>query len=378
MTTPAPIPIAVPDLRGNEAAYLARCVEDNWVSSAGPFVSEMERRIAEISGAAHGVATINGTAGLHLALLAAGIGPGDRVLVPDWTFGASANAVFHAGAEPFFADITRESWTLDPDVTERLLQHSENRIRAVIAVHALGHPAKLEALSAACRDAGVVLIEDAAGALGACYCGRPVGGFGDFAVFSFNGNKTVTAGGGGMVVTGDSQAAERMRRLSAQARLAPAYSHDEIAFNYRMTNLNAAVGLAQLERLNEMLAAKRALAAEYDQALAGRADLTPMPRQDWAESSNWLYAVLCPATAEASALVAHLAVRAIDSSIFWLSLSEQAPYANCPRQLSGVSRDISGRVVVLPSSSSLSSGDQARVVAALFEWRGSTPIGGAA
>ncbi len=371
MTAPASIPVAVPDLRGNEAAYLARCVEDNWVSSAGPFVSEMERRVAEITGTAHGVATVNGTAGLHLALLAAGIGPGDRVLVPDWTFAATANAVFHAGAEPFFADITGDSWTLDTAEVRQILRQSARRIRAVIAVHALGHPAELAPLAAICRDAGVAMIEDAAGALGAYYQGRPVGGFGDFAVFSFNGNKTVTAGGGGMVVTNDGTAAERMRRLSAQARETSAYRHDEVAFNYRMTNLNAAVGLAQLERLDDMLADKRALAAAYDQALVGRADLSPMPRCDWAQSSYWLYAVLCPNCDDAGALVSHLATRAINSSIFWLSLSAQTPYADCPRQLAGVSRDISGRVVVLPSSSSLSPKDQARVVAALGEWRGS-------
>ncbi|HJN61882.1 MAG TPA: aminotransferase class I/II-fold pyridoxal phosphate-dependent enzyme [Alphaproteobacteria bacterium] len=371
MNAAANIPVAEPDLRGNEAAYLARCIEDNWVSSAGPFVGDMERRVAEITGTAHGVATVNGTAGLHLALLAAGVGPGDRVVVPDWTFAATANAVFHAGAEPFFVDITDAGWTLDAAVLRRILQQPEHRVGAVITVHALGHPAEMAPLAAICRDAGIALIEDAAGALGASYEGKPVGGFGDFAVFSFNGNKTVTAGGGGMIVTDDGAAAKRMRRLSAQARATSAYRHDEVAFNYRMTNLNAAVGLAQLERLDDMLAAKRALAAIYDQALAGRADLSPMPRLDWARSSNWLYALLCPTADAADGLVAHLAARAIDSSIFWLSLSAQAAYADCPRQLTGVSRGISGRVVVLPSSSSLSPGDQARVVAALAEWRAS-------
>jgi len=368
------IPIAVPDLRGNEQAYLAKCVEDNWVSSAGPFVSEMESRVAEISGTAHGVAVVNGTAGLHLALLAAGVGPGDRVLVPDWTFAASANAVFHAGAEPFFADITVESWTLDPLGLEQILAAPKNRIRAVIAVHALGHPAELEALTAICRKAGVALIEDAAGALGAAYHGQPVGSFGDFAVFSFNGNKTITAGGGGMIVTNDPAAADRMRRLSAQARQTSAYCHDEVAFNYRMTNLNAAVGLAQLERLEEMLAAKRALAAVYDKALAGRTDITPMPRHDWAESSYWLYALLCASADDADGLVTHLGQRAIGASVFWQSLSTQMPYADCPRQLTGVSQAISGRVVVLPSSSSLSPEDQARVITALAEWRGSVDV----
>jgi perosamine synthetase len=368
------IPVAVPDLRGNEATYLARCIEDNWVSSAGPFVSEMENRVAEISGTAHGVAVVNGTAGLHLALLAAGVAAGQRVLIPDWTFAATANAVFHAGAEPFFADITQQSWTLDPAALEQILAAPKNRIGAMIAVHALGHPAELNALTAICRKAGVALIEDAAGALGATYHGRPVGNFGEFAVFSFNGNKTITAGGGGMIVTNDGAAADRMRRLSAQARQASAYRHDEVAYNYRMTNLNAAVGLAQLERLEEMLAAKRALAAVYDKALAGRPDLAPMPRQDWAESSYWLYAVLCASADDADGLVAHLNQRAIGASVFWQSLSAQTPYADCPRQLTGVSHAISGRVVVLPSSSSLVPEDQARVVAALAEWRGSGEV----
>jgi len=369
MTGSSPIPLAVPDLRGNEVAYLVRCVEDNWVSSAGPFVTEMERRVAEITGAAHGVATVNGTAGLHLALRAAGVGPGDRVVVPDWTFGATANAIFHAGAEPYFADITEESWTLDSVAVRHILERPENRVRAVIAVHALGHPAEMDPLGAACRDAGVALIEDAAGALGANYRGRPVGGFGDFAVFSFNGNKTVTAGGGGMIVTNNGDAAAHMRRLSAQARETSAYRHDEVAFNYRMTNLNAAVGLAQLERLDEMLAAKRAIADIYDEALADNPSVMPLPRRDWAVSSNWLYAVCCQSPDSADALVSHLASRAIDSSVFWLSLSGQVPYADCPRQSCDVSRSLSGRVVVLPSSSSLPPEDQARVIAVLTAWR---------
>jgi len=371
MNAPISIPVAVPDLRGNEAAYLARCVADNWVSSAGPFVSEMERRVAEITGTAHGIATVNGTAGLHLALLAAGVGPGDRVLVPDWTFASTANAVFHAGAKPYFVDIRQDSWTLDPGAVAQLMAQRQNGIRAVIAVHALGHPAEMTSLVTICRDAGVALIEDAAAALGARYQGRPAGGYGDFAVFSFNGNKTVTAGGGGMIVTNNDAAAERMRRLSAQARETSAYRHDEVAFNYRMTNLNAAVGLAQLERLDDMLAAKRRLATVYDQALAGRDDLTPMPRRDWAQSSCWLYAVLCSSGNDAQDLVVHLAAQAIDSSIFWISLSSQVPYVDCPRNVIDVSRDISGRVVILPCSSALSSQDQARVIAALDAWCGS-------
>ena len=364
------IPLSVPDLRGNEAAYLARCVADNWVSSAGPFVTEMEAGLAGLTGRKHGVAMVNGTAALHLSLVAAGVGAGDRVIVPDWTFGASANAVYHAGAEPYFVDVTAESWTLDAALVAKVLAEPRIRVRAVIAVHALGHPADLDPLRVLCDEAEIPLIEDAAGALGARYKDRPAGGVGDFGVFSFNGNKTVTAGGGGMVVTDDDAAAEQLRRLSTQAREASAYRHDAVAFNYRMTNLNAAVGLAQLERLDEMLAAKREIAARYDAAIAECDDLTAMPRCNWALSSCWLYAVRCASTQAARGLVDHLAAQSIQANVFWESLSGQSPYAECPTILAGVSQEISGRVVVLPSSSGLSRHDQARVLGAIAGWCG--------
>jgi perosamine synthetase len=367
------IPLSVPDLRGNEAAYLAQCVADNWVSSAGPFVVEMETQLARLTGRAHGVAMVNGTAALHLALATAGVGAGDRVIVPDWTFGASANAVYHAGAEPCFVDVTAESWTLDAALVAQALADPGARIRAVIAVHALGHPADLDPLRALCDDARIPLIEDAAGALGARYKDKPAGGIGDFGVFSFNGNKTVTAGGGGMIVTDDDKAADRLRHLSTQAREAPAYRHDAVAFNYRMTNLNAAVGMAQLERLDEMLAAKREIAARYDAAIAERGDLVAMPRCDWARSSCWLYGVRCASATAARGLVDHLAARSIQANVFWESLSGQTPYAGCPTILAGVAQEISGRVVVLPSSSNLGQSDQARVIEAIDGWRGDPP-----
>lgn len=362
------IPLSVPDLRGNEAAYLAQCVADNWVSSAGPFIGDCEDRLATLTGRAHAVATVNGTAALHLALLGAGIQPGDFVIVPDWTFAATANAVFHAGARPVFVDVTDATWSLDPALVERVLNDPPGRIAAVIAVHPLGHPADVDPLALLCKRAGVPLIEDAAGALGARYKDRPVGGLGDIAIFSFNGNKTVTAGGGGMVVTDDNGRAKRLRHLTTQARVGADYMHDAIGFNYRMTNINAGVLLAQLERLDDMLAAKREIAAGYDAALAGREDLCPMPRADWAVSSNWLYSVRCNNEAKASALVGHLNDSGIEARIFWRSLSPQPPYAGGPVMLSGVAAALSGTVVSLPSSSSLGADAQARVIEALGAW----------
>ena len=369
------IPLSEPDLRGREAEYLHRCIADNWVSSAGPFVVEFERRVAEIAGRRYGVAAVNGTAALHLALIAAGVQPGDGVAIPDWTFIATANAVRHAGAVPLLVDVARASWTLDAGLLARALEDKTRKVRAVIAVHTLGHPADVDALRAVSDAAGAVLIEDAAGAIGARYKGRPVGGLGDLAVFSFNGNKVVTAGGGGMVVTDVGGYAERVRHLSTQARLGADYSHDAVGYNYRMTNLNAAVGLAQIERLDAMLAAKRGIAQVYDTVLAGRPDLLPMPRAPWATSNHWLYSVLCGSVEDAESLVRHMQGRHIEARIFWRAISQQPPYASCPRLLSGVAASLAGRVVSLPSGSGLSDRDREQVVQALQHWRGTAAVG---
>jgi dTDP-4-amino-4,6-dideoxygalactose transaminase len=363
------VPLSAPDLRGREAEYLQTCVRDNWVSSAGPFVVQMEKRLAEITGQRHAVATVTGTAALHLALIVAGVRPGDYVIVPDWTFAATANAVFHAGGSPILVDITPESWTLDPELVSRTIaDFKDGRIAAVVAVDALGHPADMDALAEVCAGAGVPLVEDAAGAVGARYRGRPAGGLGDIGVFSFNGNKTVTAGGGGMIVTDDGTMARAARHLSTQARPSGSYEHDQVGYNYRMTNLNAAVGLAQIERLGDLVAAKRAIAARYDDALAGRADLVPMPRADWAESNCWLYSVLCENRQAADSLVVHLAEHGIQARDFWHGLSTQAPYRAAPHRLAGVSGDISGRVVSLPSSSGMTAEQMSRVLRALRAW----------
>jgi dTDP-4-amino-4,6-dideoxygalactose transaminase len=363
------IPLAVPDLRGNESAYLARCVEDNWVSSAGPFVTDCENKVAALTGRAHAVATVNGTTALQLALTGAGVKPGEFVVVPDWTFAATANAVCHLGATPIFADVTEESWSLDPAVVARIVDDPPGRIGAVVAVHALGHPADIDPLLSLCRKAAIPLIEDAAGAMGASYKNRPVGGLGDQAIFSFNGNKTVTAGGGGMILTDNEQQAAHLRGLSSQARIGAEYNYSDIGFNFRMTNLNAGVLLAQIERLDEMVREKRRIAENYDTAVAGISDLQPMPRASWAESSCWLYSVRCRADGQAQSLVRHMDGEDIEARIFWRALSGQAPYAHAPRRLTGVAEGLSGTVVSFPSSSSLTEQQQARVIATLGKWR---------
>ena len=365
------IPLCEPDLRGREADYLMACVRDNWVSSTGPFVDRLEAQMAAVAGCGHAVATVNGTAALHLALVVAGVEPCNRVIVADWTFIASANAIRHAGAEPVFADVDLDSWTLDPEAVKALLEDDADKtIRAVVAVHAIGHPANMDALLPLCREADVPLIEDAAGAIGSYYKGRPVGGLGDLGVFSFNGNKLVTAGGGGVVTTNRHKWAEEVRHLSTQARTGIAYEHDQVGYNYRMTNLNAAVGIAQIERLEEMVAAKQAIAAQYDKALAAYDNLEPMPRADWVESNCWLYTLLVATAGQATSLLDHLAARQIDARPGWHSLSSQpafSAFAGAPCETSAA---LTGRTVSLPCSSHLNQTDQDRVIDAVVEWCG--------
>ncbi|GGE35208.1 aminotransferase DegT [Agaricicola taiwanensis] len=339
------------------------------MSSAGPEVLALEQSLAQLTGRRFAVATVNGTAAIHLALLSVGILPGDKVIVPDWTFAATANAVAHAGAIPVFVDVNPTDWALSPDLVRQALS-DDATIKAVIAVDPVGHAADMDALAAICATAGVPLIEDAAGAIGASYKGRPCGSFGSVSTFSFNGNKTVTAGGGGMVLTDDEEVARRVRHRSTQARPGTDYIHDAVGYNYRMTNLNAAVGLAQMERLSEMVASKRAIAGRYDEALRDRTDMAAMPRPDHSESSCWLYNVRVADEAGAHALVSTLAQEGIESRIFWRSLSAQAPWAGCRTYLSGLSHSLSGVVVSLPCSSSLTDEQQSRVLNAIALWQG--------
>jgi len=370
MASAKAIPLAIPDLRGAEVEYLTRCVTTNWVSSAGPDVEAFEAALAELCGADHAVATMNGTAALHLALIVAGVGPGDLVIVPDFTFVATANAVIHAGATPLFVDVSDESWTLDANCLGDALDKFGDRVRAVVPVHALGHPPDLEPILALCRPREIPVVEDAAGAIGARYRGAPVGGLGAAAMFSFNGNKTLTTGGGGVMLTNRADWAERARSLSTQARDGDAYRYREVGFNYRMPNINAALGRAQLERLDEMVAAKRAIAAKYDTAFADRDDLRPMPRAGWADSACWLYSVRCDDRQAAASLVKDLNAAGIGARTCWESLSNQPAFGDTDCVLTGVSESLSGSVVSLPCSSSLTEADQQRVIAAVGAWRG--------
>lgn len=367
------IPLAEPDLRGNEEAYLRECIQTGWVSSAGPFVGRMETRVAELCDCSHAVATASGTTALQLLLATLGIGAGQRVAVPDWTFAATANAVVHAGATPVMVDVDPDHWSIDADLLSAAFDDAERcgkPIASVVAVDPLGLPADFDGLIEICRRRGAILIEDAAGALGSRYKGRPAGGLADAGIFSFNGNKIVTGGGGGAIVTNNETWARRARHLSTQARAGSRYAYDAVGFNYRTTNLTAAVVVAQLERLETMLAARRRIANAYTESLAGRGDLTPPPAPNWAEWNGWMYVVRAASPEAAADLVVHLRKYGVSARPFWQALASQPAYAKFPRKIADVSVQLSGTVVSLPCGSTLTDSEIARVISGLAGWRG--------
>jgi len=300
------IPLCVPEIRGNEWKYVKECLDTNFVSSVGPFVDRFETMLANRVGTRRAVATVNGTSALHIALLVAGIQPGDEVVLPSLTFIAPANAIRYAGAWPVFVDSEPDFWQMSPesvagfiekqcDWTEGKLRNKATgrTVRAILPVHILGHPVDMDPILKLAREFNLVVIEDATEALGATYKDRKVGHIGDVGCFSFNGNKIITTGGGGMLVTDNEQWAAKARYLTTQAKDDPIeFIHREIGYNYRLTNLQAAMGCAQLELLDDYIEAKRAIAARYSVALSGVPGITVMRQAPWAGSISWLYTVL--------------------------------------------------------------------------------------
>lgn len=371
------IPLSRPTLDGNEVRYVHQCLASGYVSSVGAFVDRFERDFARTVGAKHAVACSSGTAALHVALRLAGAERGRLVAVSDFTFIASANAVSYTGAELMLVDSEPETWNMN---TERLYDEVEGRARTgqpipdiVEVVHVLGHPAVMEPLLALRERYGIRIVEDAAESLGASWLaadleGRHVGTVGDLGCFSFNGNKTITTGAGGMIVTDDAELAARAKHLTTQAkRASDEYVHDTIGYNYRMSNLSAALGVAQLETLADKVSAKQAIADRYAEWLA-TLPLTLAPRADWANPTHWLYSVLLTdGVTPGSDVVASMAERGIQARRVWPPLHRQAPYASTERLGGAIAEDIYRRGLSLPSSADLCERDQKAVTTALAE-----------
>jgi dTDP-4-amino-4,6-dideoxygalactose transaminase len=377
------IPIAVPNLAGNEAAYLAQCVAENFVSSVGAFVTRFEQMVAEATGAPGAVATSSGTTALHTALATLGVEHGDLVILQAMTFIGSANAIHQAGARPWLMDVTRQSWTLDPQQLDEALgkktrrdadgtlRHIDSgaRVAAIMPVYTMGTPADMPAIAAVARRYGLPVVADAAAAIGASLDGRPLADMGaDISCISFNGNKTVTCGGGGAVVSCDPALLKRARHLSTTARIGLNYDHDVAGFNYRMTNIQAAVGVAQMENLASFLQRKRQIAARYKDRLTRHPLLSAFPDPNYAQGAFWFSGVvLDPAIGDRiPGIIEHLRANDIDARLFWKPMHLQAPYADCPREPLPVTEDVWQRVLVLPCSTSLTEAEQEHVVSAVL------------
>jgi len=300
------VPLCIPEIRGNEWNYVKESLDTGWVSSVGSFVTDFEKAVAEFVGARNGIATVNGTAALHIALLVAGVQPDDEVLTSALTFIAPANAIRYVGAWPVFIDAEPTFWqmdvekvsdflTRDCDFLDGVLRNriTGRRVRAILPVHILGHPVDIDPLLTLARKFDLTVIEDATESLGATYHHRRVGHLGDIACFSFNGNKLITTGGGGMIVTDRDDWAQRASYLTTQCKDdSIEYIHETIGFNYRLTNLQAAVGLAQMEQLQSYISAKRIIAKRYREALGDVPGITVMSEAEWACSTFWLFTIL--------------------------------------------------------------------------------------
>lgn len=365
-----PLALHEPEFRGRERDYLLECIDTGWVSSVGRFVDRFEAMLAEATGARHAVATVNGTAALQVCLLLAGVKPGDEVLVPSLTFIATANAVSYARGTPHFVDSEERTLGVDAakldawlrEIAEVRREGCVNKrggavIRALMPMHTFGHPVDLDALAALCARWRIALVEDAAESLGSLYKGRATGNFGVAAGLSFNGNKIVTTGGGGAILTNDPSIGARAKHLTTTARLPHRWSflHDEVGYNYRMPNLNAALGCAQLERLPDLLARKRALAARYQEAFRGLPGVRFAAEPEGTRSNYWLNTILLeqPDLAARDALLEGLNREGFGARPVWTLMHRLPMYGRCPRMDLAGAEALDARIVNLPSSPAL-------------------------
>ena len=359
-----PIPLHALVFAGNEEAYVREAIASTFVSSVGAFVDRFEAMLADITGAARAVATVNGTAALHAALVLAGVGPGDLVITQAVSFAATANAIAYCGADPAFVDVEADTLGLSPDALDDFLKTrceavpggwrergSGRRVAACVPMHTFGHPCRIEALATICERAAIPLIEDAAEALGSSCHGRQAGTVGLLGALSFNGNKIATCGGGGAILTNDPELGRRAKHLTTTAKVPHPwrYRHDVLGYNYRLPNLNAALGCGQLEALPAFLADKRALAAAYATGLAGL-DLTFFTERPGTQANYWLNAILLPDEAQRDAFLEHANAAGVMTRPLWDLLHTLPMYANAPRGPLDVSQDLARRLVNLPSS----------------------------
>jgi pyridoxal phosphate-dependent aminotransferase EpsN len=359
-------------LDSSSRRYVEGVFESNWIAPLGPQVDAFERDFCQVTGAPHAVALSSGTAALHLALLLLGVGRDDEVLVSSLTFSASANPVVYLGGRPTFVDSERQSWNMDPELLAEALQKRSKAgklPRAVALVHVYGQSANIEPIKTTCAEYDVTLIEDAAEALGATYGGRSPGTFGRAGIFSFNGNKIITTSGGGMLTSPDKGLIEHARKLAQQARdPAPHYEHSEIGYNYRMSNVLAAIGRGQLEVLKERVQRKRWIFDYYVRALGDLPGIAFMPEAPWGRHSRWLTCITIePREFGADREVVRLALEAenIESRPLWKPMHLQPVFKDCDCIGGAVSEELFEKGLCLPSGTAMSETDLERIVATI-------------
>lgn len=363
------ISLAVPNLTGREKEYLDNCIDTTYVSSVGEYVTRLEKMTADASGSRFAVATSSGTTGLHVMLTAIGVRRDEMVIIPSFTFIASANAVAHCGAEPWLMDINADDWCMDVELVRTELEknctvqdgkvihrQTGRRVAAIMPVYTLGNIPDMERFRSIADEYQLPLVADAACAIGATYSGESFGKLADASVISFNGNKTITCGGGGIVVGNDEKLMDHIRHLTTTARVGTEYVFDMVGFNYRMTNIQAAVGCAQMERLGEFVNRKREIRRFYASVFADlkKTGISFFP--ETAGSSCWFSGIVLPegrTLEDVRAFCNELKQKEIESRVFWKPVHFQKPYKDMPCSEVGIAENLWNRIVTLPCSTGI-------------------------
>ncbi|WP_169084597.1 LegC family aminotransferase [Paenibacillus sp. PL91] len=360
------LPLHEPTFSETEVEYVSDCLRTGWVSSVGKYVDEFERRLAEYTGVRRAIAVVNGTAALHIALKVAGVQANEEVLMPALTFIATANAISYVQAIPHFIDVSEETLGIDPKKLEehireigiidkgQLINKVTGRvIRAVVPMHTFGHAVDLDPLIDICERYGLVLVEDAAESLGSYYKGKHTGGFGLVGALSFNGNKIMTTGGGGAILTNDEKLADYAKHITTTAKIPHRweYRHDEIGYNYRMPNINAAIGCAQLEKMNHFIESKRLLTTRYQQLFKKIEGVQLLIEPSFGKSNYWLQTLLIDENTHArDSILDILNGEGVMARPIWTPLDQLTPYADCPKADLSVTNLLNNRVINIPST----------------------------
>ena len=370
------IPLAVPNLSGKEREYLNECIDSTFVSSVGPFVERMAKEVAKASGASYSSVLSSGTCAIHLALKAVGVKPGDLVICPSYTFVASANAISHCGAKPWLFDCDLETWTLDVELLARELQSqterrgtdcihkdSGKRVGAILPVYTMGHPARMDEVMSLASEFSLPVVADAAAALGATYKGKAIGELADISTYSFNGNKIVTSGGGGGLSTASEELMKKVEHMATTGRVGQEYIHDVIAYNFRMTNVEAAVGCAQMEQLETFVAKKKAIAGFYEEAFCSLPGVETFPKVDWAEGSFWLSGIVLNASfPSVKEICAKMNAQGVGLRTFWQPMHLQPIYKDCLKTSMENCESFWPHVLTLPCSTQITEEELRKVV----------------